>query len=801
MKIFAKITALVLALALVAGSGSATAFAESADESTPAENAGIYKGAFYYRSGSSGGDMIDCYIYSDDWFRTPSTEYNIHLASMSMAIAEASISSAREANTTTGYTKKSRNLTAILEDIGFSDIAVNDDYRKKPTMNSIGVACAHKQIVENGKSYMMLAIMPRSFSYESEFGSNYLLGTSGDASGFSAASEKVLSFARTYITDKGLEGDIKVWTAGYDRGAAVADLVAKKLIADPKKNLGSAVTLTPGNLYAYTFGTPNTADVKQEPDSEKYSAIYNHIIDTDLFSVLPAYEMGLGRYGAVNVINSKAKKARMKQLLSICNPALYADYINKTDPALFKTKKVTGTFSIVTDASSYIPSDVSEYISGLSAYTAQFNGGRSGFSSGAEKPLSNLLTYYGSMTPGESEAFNDSLANNKDTINCIFSMYSYFMRLKSTGTASTSVQDQAKELATVAALSDSSSEFNEAELYELMLRMVRYMRSSPDTILSDAAKYLKNVLTAAMQASGATSSEISSLTASNDLKVLSRFISHILFGNIWQSDKTDPYDFSNEQIKQAVTLLENAELLLGNHKNELLISWLRAGDSNYDDYAALTDAQTAGYRRVRLSASDNAPINGAVIDPNGEKVAEISDGILINSADPWLGYTSADNGGFLRIPMDGDYRIELNTDAKYMLDVTIDEYQCAKAQTTNALKQSYDVPEKAVVTITLPSPAEAAIPSGAAYTVTVTAPEPVLLLGDANGDGEVTVPDVTVMLRYLAEIETEIVEAAADVDGDNDITIADVTFTQRWLVAIDCPYKIGESIIAAEITT
>lgn len=793
MKVLKKALALFLTLALVAGLGAVTAFAdEAADEPAPAGGAGYFKGAFYYRSGSSSGDAVDTYVYSDDYFRTSSTEYNAHLASMSMAVAEASMSSSREANTTTGYTRKSRDLTALLEDIGFSDIAVNDAYRKKPTKDSIGVACAHKQITENGRSYTLLAIIPRSGGYESELGSNFLVGTSGDASGYAAAATKALTFARSYITDKGLSDDIKVWTAGYDRGAAVVNLTAKRLIDDPGKNLGTAVSLTPENLYAYTFGTPNTADAKQKPNSEKYSVIYNHISDTDILSVIPPTEMGLSRYGTDCVINAKANKKRMKQLLEICDPAIYADYVSKNDPALFKTKRVTSTFSIVNDASSYIPSDLSEYLRGESKYISQFNGGRSGYSNGVEKPLTNLLTYYGSLTPEKATAFTETLASDKDTINGIFSLYAYYMRLQSSGTASTSAhEDNAKELAAVSALSDSS-EFTEKELYELMLRVVRYMRATPDTILTDAAKYLKNVLTSAMKASGATTTQISSLTATSDLKTLSRFLAFLLFGNIWQSGEADPYDFSNQQIKNAVTLLENAELLLANHKNELLISWLRAADSYYDDYAALTDAQSAGYRRVYLSASDNASLNGEVLDADGEKIAEISGGVLINSADPWLGFTATDEGGFIRVPAGADFRINLSADAAYSLDVTIGEYDCAKAQTATALQETHDVTENATVTVDLPA--------NAAYAVTVTVPEPMKLLGDANADGEVTVPDATVIQRYLAEIETEIDEEAADADGDGEVTILDAAFIQRWLADIDCPYAIGEGVIPANRT-
>ena len=57
------------------------------------------------------------------------------------------------------------------------------------------------------------------------------------------------------------------------------------------------------------------------------------------------------------------------------------------------------------------------------------------------------------------------------------------------------------------------------------------------------------------------------------------------------------------------------------------------------------------------------------------------------------------------------------------------------------------------------------------------------ILGDADGDGEVTILDATVIQRHLADIPIpfEFNEAVADVDGENGVTIIDATTIQRWL--------------------
>ena len=73
------------------------------------------------------------------------------------------------------------------------------------------------------------------------------------------------------------------------------------------------------------------------------------------------------------------------------------------------------------------------------------------------------------------------------------------------------------------------------------------------------------------------------------------------------------------------------------------------------------------------------------------------------------------------------------------------------------------------------------------------------LLGDADGDGEVDSPDVTVIQRYCAFIDTGIDEKTlmhGDVDHSGDLDIADATYIQRYLAFIDTPYPIGEWVSA-----
>ncbi|MER2080092.1 MAG: dockerin type I repeat-containing protein [Ruminococcus sp.] len=67
-------------------------------------------------------------------------------------------------------------------------------------------------------------------------------------------------------------------------------------------------------------------------------------------------------------------------------------------------------------------------------------------------------------------------------------------------------------------------------------------------------------------------------------------------------------------------------------------------------------------------------------------------------------------------------------------------------------------------------------------------------LGDADGDGEVTIGDVTCIQMKLAEMESvgSFCADSADVNGSGEIEITDATLIQMWLAEVETPYSIGE---------
>uniref|UniRef100_UPI00386C907F dockerin type I domain-containing protein n=1 Tax=Ruminococcus sp. TaxID=41978 RepID=UPI00386C907F len=83
--------------------------------------------------------------------------------------------------------------------------------------------------------------------------------------------------------------------------------------------------------------------------------------------------------------------------------------------------------------------------------------------------------------------------------------------------------------------------------------------------------------------------------------------------------------------------------------------------------------------------------------------------------------------------------------------------------------------------------------TGAKMTVAWGSDTPASILGDADGDGEVTAADAALIQRYDAQMPVgdNFNAALADVNGDGDVDILDVTLIQRYLAGMTVKYPIG----------
>jgi hypothetical protein len=73
-------------------------------------------------------------------------------------------------------------------------------------------------------------------------------------------------------------------------------------------------------------------------------------------------------------------------------------------------------------------------------------------------------------------------------------------------------------------------------------------------------------------------------------------------------------------------------------------------------------------------------------------------------------------------------------------------------------------------------------------------PEPTGVLGDVDGDGEVTISDATAIQKHLAKLELldEAAKQRADADSDGEVAIADATEIQKFLAKLPTNENIGK---------
>lgn len=269
-------------------------FGEIADDII---NSRVY-GTFKYPSmGDNSRDYDANFYYDDNYFLQPSTMYNSHLATMSLCFALSAFAS----NEKDSYEDQSKNAVALLKSIGFDEDAIetNDYFKQKPSEDSMGVIIANKTILSNNKKCTLIALATRGGGYEAEWAGNVTLNKSGRHAGFDKAATETKRFLREYISkhSNDFEEDVKIWIAGYSRGAATANLTAADIT---NEKVISGVTLEKDNIFAYCFETPkgeNRSNISQYDACNNYRNIHNIVNQNDVVTKVAMSNWGFLRYG------------------------------------------------------------------------------------------------------------------------------------------------------------------------------------------------------------------------------------------------------------------------------------------------------------------------------------------------------------------------------------------------------------------------------------------------------------------------------------------------------------------------
>ena len=231
------------------------------------------------------------YYYSDGYFLSPSTSFNHPLATMSLCLA---FSTYQSENGSVTY----QNAEKILKECKFNKDEIETfDYEKETTANGVGCIIANKKI--GGKT--LIAVAVRSGGYGHEWASNALLAENGNHKGFDDSADKVIGYLDDYITENGIDGEIKIWLTGFSRGAAVATHTAAKL------NNGelNAAQVDKSNIYAYGFATPAGASASNNPTGKDYNNIFSVIDFNDPVPLVAPAQWKLERFGKTRIFPYK----------------------------------------------------------------------------------------------------------------------------------------------------------------------------------------------------------------------------------------------------------------------------------------------------------------------------------------------------------------------------------------------------------------------------------------------------------------------------------------------------------------
>ena len=254
--------------------------------------------------------------YTDRYFTHSSTEYDPHLASLSMVFANSTSPSGDPKNPhdLDWFKKQPNRLNEFLTKIHYTDFDCNDDYKKKTGFDTIGVGAAQKKINDE---YTVVALGIRSGHYELEWSNNIWLGDGSKSDymheGWYNAANKALSFLDSYVKGHVTTSKIKLWLVGFSRGGATANLTAGLLDNQIKKNpktfKDTNITLAHDDLFAYTFEAPQGANYNSKtveaPKSKIYNNIWNIINPNDIVPKVAMSQYGFTRFGTDKYITTR----------------------------------------------------------------------------------------------------------------------------------------------------------------------------------------------------------------------------------------------------------------------------------------------------------------------------------------------------------------------------------------------------------------------------------------------------------------------------------------------------------------
>lgn len=319
----------------------------------------------------------DSFVYRDECFMRSAYDGCTHLATLSAQAALASASrwgDELDPENVDDTAENAKNIVDMLGGMGFADVETNRYYTLEKQENGAAAAVGHRTIVADGKTYTLLAVVPRSAGYKQEWTGNFNVGEGDFHDGFKQGRDEILRFVRQYLESHGITGDLKVWIAGHSRGAAIANSLGG-FFAGGGASYFENVTVTPENVYCYTFATPKTVkntlskkaylsvsgaredtiyandtpgdayvypeDGTLDPHDPVFNCVRNYPLPFDFITMLPPAAWGYTDFGTIESFdaNGAVTVEEMLEELGVLAPFAYDEFVGGGDFRNFRMQK------------------------------------------------------------------------------------------------------------------------------------------------------------------------------------------------------------------------------------------------------------------------------------------------------------------------------------------------------------------------------------------------------------------------------------------------------------------------------
>ena len=500
--------------------------------------ANLIKGTIRFADGDLKQDRTVEYYYTDDYFKRSAAILNPHLRTMSYALCMACFPSTEAKN----YDRVYRNAEKLLTDLGFTDFEPNEDYKKKPTVDTLGMLLAHKVIEENGEPYSLIAMGLRGAGYGDEWASNLLLDKKGSAVGFNDCMHYADEFLCRYmekIEDK-LCRKVKFWITGYSRVGGVSNLLGARI-----DRYARAYRTETGNIFVYTFEAPAPAS---KEDRRPYPSIHNTVNPHDIVPMLAPDVWGFKRYGVDDTvfpdIHSEEYEEKIQEVqkrLKAINPDLHYD------PSEFRTmylERRTGK------AVPYEPGDRSKHRDEWWYHAKQ------------DEFLERFMVFIGKKISHAEDGDDPTDRERRERfVETYQSAFSAFAKTYLGGT------DEEREAMLKLVDKIRKEDMTVFRLYSIYFKLWRNSDASNRRLEAQIQKIVRKRI-ADMPETGMDETSLA-----NVFDAIGNLLYYVI--------KCLSYDTRRHGLSYASTLLSNAKRIITAHYPEVIMSWLQTLDSYY----------------------------------------------------------------------------------------------------------------------------------------------------------------------------------------------------------------------------